>query len=71
MIREFAHMNGGTDASHEALIISEIMPRKEHWPQHFTGAKQMVEIGSAMSRTSRTSASRIERRWIIGESGVP
>jgi hypothetical protein len=71
MIRKFAHLNGGTDTLHETLIIREIMPCKEHWPQHFAGPKQMVEIGSAMSRTSRAIASRIEWRWIVGEAGIP
>ena len=71
MIRKFTHLNGGTDASHETLIISEIVPRKEHWPQHFASPKQMVEIGSAMPHTSRAITSTIEWRWIVGEASIP
>src|SRR5436190_16623878 len=52
--------NGAASLCHDPLVIRQVVHRKKHGAQHFTGLKQMTQITPAVP-TSRTGARRIER----------
>ena len=55
---------------HQALIIRQIVRRQQHWPEHFPGAKQMMQIGARVALASRAGAGRIQWTRIIGKRAL-
>src|ERR1700710_961598 len=71
MIYKPTILNRETNFLHKTLVICDIMPSEKHRSQHFSGSKEMMEIGSTMFCASRTRASSIERTRIGSEARIP
>src|ERR1700677_713070 len=65
-----ARLNGGANLGKQRIIVSQVVPGQERWPEHFVGIEQMMQVRPAELPAHRALAIRLERGRIAAMASV-